>query len=171
MRFILLAAVLAATSMIGCRESDQGAFERPETGEASATVLSAEEILKIASESLGSSPTAEFEFRVEESHGDTASLFVGQGITASMDGSRRRIRLAGSQSDPTDPEVETKDLVVVDNGSRVSVVDYRDQIEWSSPLYRAGGILFSGLVGQIHELARGSGGVAGAGGTRTCGAR
>ncbi|MEJ2085140.1 MAG: hypothetical protein P8Y44_05595, partial [Acidobacteriota bacterium] len=116
--------------------------------------LSVEEIFLQASEALASSPTLTFDFRVEERRGESIELFEGQGLTAARGGTRRRVRLAGERSETTDEDTGPSALMVVDDGTTVTVVDHGKRIEWSSPLYRAGGILFQVWTGKfMNSLA------------------
>ena len=154
MKSSLNIAALVLIPLIACSTGEQGVIESAETNSEPMAPKSAEDILLLASEGLASRPTLRFEFRVEETMGPKSSLFQGEGVTSAMDGSRRRIRLSGSKSDPTDSAVEASKLIVVDDGALVTVVDQRDGIEWSSPLYRAGGLLFQVWAGKfMNSLA------------------
>ncbi len=154
MKLSLNLAALVLIPLIACSPGEQGAVESVETDPVPTAPSSAEDILLLASKGLASSPTLRFDFRVEETMGPKASLFQGVGVTSAMDGSRRRIRLTGTKSDPVDSELEATELIVIDDGAMVTVVDQRDQIVWSSPLYRAGGLLFQVWSGKfMNSLA------------------
>ncbi len=151
---VAILALVTLISLVGCSKSNPEAADPIEEAGSRAAAVSAEEILQLASVSLAASPTLRFDFRIEESHGDKTSLFVGEGLTASMEGSRRRIRLDGLSSDPNDESLEPAPRIVVDDGVIVTVVDHHDGVEWGSPLYRAGGILFQVWSGKfMNSLA------------------
>ena len=154
MRFNRSVASVGLIVAMGSFFLQPSAPARANTSAEAVKKATAEQILQETARGLASSPTLRFEFRVEEQHGEKNSLFAGQGVTSEMEGDRRRIRLEGSTSDPQDPTFETKPLVVTDDGTLVAVVDHRKQTQWSSPLYRAGGILFQVWTGKfMNSLA------------------
>jgi len=141
---------LLLTAAVGAPDSALAQVEPQDSVLPSAeSQISEEQILVQASEALSSSPTLTFDFRIEERQGEDREIFEGQGLSAAMDGSRRRVRLAGRRNETAAATTEPSTLMVVDDGTLVTVVDHGERVEWSSPLYRAGGILFQVWTGKF----------------------
>ena len=154
MNRLLLTTGMVIVIVLGSAHPSVGRQESSPSRVATDGLPSPETVLAAAAESLSVATPLAFDFRVEEKHGDRTTVFEGRGLTEPTAGDRRRIRLDGSRATGESGRQASSRLVVADDGSEVTVIDHGEQIEWGSPLYRAGGILFQVWTGKfMNSLA------------------